>query len=104
MPSFPLISVWLWVMVFFTPWKIVAWVYAAVVNDMIFVYNILTFLAWAGFNLLNVFSFICIWSLYLELNDLTKIQDLARLKVGKNERAVSRSKERWRGGKQSLTR
>lgn len=65
----------------FTPWRIIAWIYAAVVNDMIFVYNILMFLAWLVFNVLNVLSFICIYSLYLELNDLTKIQDLARLKV-----------------------
>ena len=65
----------------FTPWRIIAWTYAAVVNDMIFAYNIIMFIAWLIFNILNVLSFICIYSLYLELNDLTKIQDLARLKV-----------------------
>jgi hypothetical protein len=72
---------WLWVMAFFMPWKIVAWFYAVIVNDMIFAYNIFIFIAWAIFNVMNVFSFICIYSLYLELNDLTKLQDLARLKV-----------------------
>lgn len=72
---------WLIVMALFTPWKIVAWVYGAIVNDMIFAYNIIIFIFWAIFNVLDVLSFICIYSLYLELNDLTKLQDLARLKV-----------------------
>ncbi len=66
---------------FFVPWKIVAWFYGAIVNDMIFAYNIIMFIAWAIFNVFNVFSFVCIYSLYLELNDLTKLQDLAKLKV-----------------------
>ena len=65
----------------FTPWKWVAWAYAAIVNDMIFAYNIVMFIFWIIFNILNILSFICIYSLYLELNDLTKLQDLARLKV-----------------------
>ena len=74
---------WLWVMAFFTPWRILSWLYGAIVNDMIFAYNIVMFIAWLVFNILDVLSVICIYSLYLELNDLTKIQDLARLRVRK---------------------
>ena len=48
---------------------------------MIFAYNIIMLIAWFFFNVINVFSFLCIYSLYLELTDLTKLQDLARLKV-----------------------
>ena len=48
---------------------------------MIFAYNILMLIVWFFFNIMDVFSFICIYSLYLELTDLTKLQDLARLKV-----------------------
>ena len=48
---------------------------------MIFAYNILMLIVWFFFNILDVLSFICIYSLYLELKDLTKLQDLARLKV-----------------------
>ena len=51
---------------------------------MIFAYNIIMLIAWFFFNVINVFSFLCIYSLYLELTDLTKLQDLARLKVSKN--------------------
>ena len=69
-------------MAFFTPWKWVAWLYAIIVNDNIFAYNIIMLIAWFIFNILNTASFICIYSLYLELNDLTKLQDLAKLKVG----------------------
>lgn len=72
---------WLYVMAFFTPWRIISWVYAAIVNDMIFSYNIVMFIAWLVFNILNLLSCVCIFSLYLELNDLTKLQDLARLKM-----------------------
>ena len=60
---------------------ILAWAFAGIVNDMIFAYNIIMLIAWFFFNILNVFSFLCIYSLYLELTDLTKLQDLARLKV-----------------------
>lgn len=72
---------WLLTMGIFTPWKIVAWVFAFIVNDMIFAYNIIMLIAWFFFNILDVFSFLCIYSLYLELTDLTKLQDLAKLKV-----------------------
>ena len=72
---------WLYSMGFFAPWKWLAWAFAGIVNDMIFAYNIIMLIAWFFFNILNVFSFLCIYSLYLELSDLTKLQDLARLKV-----------------------
>lgn len=72
---------WLFSMGFFVPWKWVAWAFAGIVNDMIFAYNIIMLITWFFFNILNVFSFLCIYSLYLELTDLTKLQDLARLKM-----------------------
>ncbi len=72
---------WLISMGFFAPWKIVAWAFAGIVNDMIFAYNIIMLIAWFFFNIADVISFLCIYSLYLELKDLTKLQDLARLKV-----------------------
>ena len=65
----------------FAPWKIVAWGFAGIVNDMIFVYNVLMLLVWFGLNILNCFAWVVIYSVYLEFGDLSKIQDLARLKV-----------------------
>ncbi len=75
------VSGWLWVMGVFTVWRWMSWIYGFIVNDMIFAYNIVMFIAWFVFNVINPFAFACIHSLYLELNDLTKIQDLAKLKV-----------------------
>jgi hypothetical protein len=54
---------------------------SGIVNDMIFAYNILMLIVWFFFNILDVMAFICIYSLYLELSGLTKLQDFARLKV-----------------------
>lgn len=72
---------WLYTMGVFTVWKIVAWGFSCIVNDPIFAYHIIMAIAWLFFNVLNVFSFLCVHSLYLELSDLTKLQDLARLKM-----------------------
>ena len=72
---------WLWTMGLFAPFKVVAWGFSGIVNDMIFVYNVLMVLAWFGFNIINCFGWTCIYSLYLELRDLSKLQDLAKLKV-----------------------
>ena len=67
---------------FLTVWKIITWVYNGIVNDPIFAYNYLMLIIWFFLNIMNVFSWLCIYSLYLELDDLTKIQDMAKLKVG----------------------
>ena len=72
---------WLYTMGIFTCWKWVAWGFGFIVNDMIFIYNIIMVIAWFFFNIVNVFSFMCVYSLYLELNGLTKIEDMAKLKV-----------------------
>lgn len=72
---------WLITMGLFTCWRIVSWGFSAIVNDMIFTYHILMFIVWMILNVLDVLSWICIYSLYLELTDLTKLQDIARLKM-----------------------
>ena len=58
--------------------------FLGIVNDMIFAYNIIMLIAWFFFNVINVFSFLCVYSLYLELNDLTHLEDQQRLKVSKS--------------------
>lgn len=72
---------WLYSMGLFTPWKIVAWVYHSIVNDMIFGYHIFMFLSWAFLNVLNVLSFIIIYSLFLELTGISKLEDMAKVKM-----------------------
>lgn len=82
---------WLWTMGIFAPWKIIAWGFAGIVNDMIFVYNVLMLLIWFGLNLMDCFSWVVIYSMYLELGDLSKIQDLARLKMDTMSNVQSRA-------------
>merc|ERR1712241_1329848 len=72
---------WLWTMGLFAPFKVVAWGFSGIVNDMIFVYNVLMVLAWFGVNIINCFWWTFIYSLYLELRDLSKLQDLAKLEM-----------------------
>ncbi|XP_040577501.2 uncharacterized protein pasi2 [Lepeophtheirus salmonis] len=72
---------YLYIMGSFTLWKIFAWLFCTVVNDMIFAYHIVMFFAWLTFNVLNIISWMIIYSLYLELSDITKLQDLAKLKM-----------------------
>ena len=52
---------WLYVMGILTPWKILAWAFAGIVNDMIFAYNIIMLISWFFLNILDVFSFLCIY-------------------------------------------
>lgn len=82
---------WLWTMGIFAPWKIIAWGFAGIVNDMIFVYNVLMLLVWFGLNILNCFAWVVIYSVYLEFGDLSKIQDLARLKMDTMSNVQSRA-------------
>jgi len=72
---------WLVTMGIFTPWRIVAWAYGTIVNDMIFGYHILTFLTWLVFNVLNVLAWIVMYSLYLELTGISRLEDMAKLKM-----------------------
>ena len=69
---------WLVTMGIFTPWRIVAWVYGSIVNDMIFAYHILTFLTWLFFNILNVMAWVVMYSLYLELTGISRLEDNVR--------------------------
>ena len=72
---------WLISMGIFTPWRIVAWVYAFIVNDMIFAYHIIMFFVWLFFNIINVMAWMVMYSLYLELTGISQLEDMAKLKM-----------------------
>ena len=75
---------WLWTMGIFTPWKIVAWVYSAIVNDMMCCsssYHILMFLIWLVLNVLNCLAWVVMYSLYLELTGISKLEGMAKMKM-----------------------
>jgi len=72
---------WLWTMAFFTPWKIIAWAFASIVNDWIFAYHYIMFLVWLLFNVLDCGAVVCMYSLFLELSGITELEDMTKLKM-----------------------
>lgn len=61
-----------------------AFLFFAIVNDLIFAYNILMVLLWIVLLVGCAYSWLIIYSLYLELADLTKLEDLAHLRVSQS--------------------
>ncbi|GBP24845.1 hypothetical protein EVAR_14178_1 [Eumeta japonica] len=73
---------WLYCFGVFIVFRLFAFVFTAVVNDMIFAYNIVMCLYWIVFTVVGVYGWLLVYSLYLELSDLTKLEDLAHLRMG----------------------
>ncbi|XP_059057071.1 uncharacterized protein LOC131850737 [Achroia grisella] len=73
---------WLYTFGVFILFRTVAFIFASIVNDMIFAYNILMCLCWIVFCVCGVYGWVLVYSLYLELADLTKLEDLAHLRMG----------------------
>lgn len=72
---------WLWTFAIFTIIRFFSFLFFSIVNDLIFAYNILMVLIWIVLIFGCAYSWMVIYSLYLELADLTKLEDLAHLRV-----------------------
>lgn len=72
---------WLFSFAAFTLFRLIAWLFSSIANDPIFGYNFTMILLGAVFSVINVYGWILVYSLYLELFDLTKLEDLAHLRV-----------------------
>ncbi|GLV38330.1 uncoordinated 45 [Carabus blaptoides fortunei] len=73
---------WLVTFAVFTIFRTLAFVFFSVVNDMIFAYNIMMCLIWTLCTVVSVYGWVVVYSLYVELSDLTKLEDLAHLRMG----------------------
>ncbi|XP_019875186.1 uncharacterized protein LOC109603162 [Aethina tumida] len=73
---------WLYVFGPFTIFRLLAFLFFSIVNDMIFTYNIFMCLLWIIFIIISAYGWILVYSLYIELSDLTKLEDLAHLRMG----------------------
>ncbi|EDV49801.1 uncharacterized protein LOC6552248 [Drosophila erecta] len=73
---------WLWSFAIFTVWRALALIFFAIVNDLYFAYNVLMVLLWTIFCVLSIYGWALVYSLFLELVDLTKLEDLAHLRMG----------------------
>lgn len=62
-------------------WRFLAFLFFAIVNDLIFAYNILMTILWSMIFIVSVYGWLMTYSLYIELSDLTKLEDLAHLRV-----------------------
>lgn len=72
---------WLWSFGVFTVLRFLASLFFAIVNDLIFAYNIFMVLLWLILLCTCVYSWLCVYSFFLELKDLSKLEDLAHLRV-----------------------
>ncbi|KAF4520898.1 hypothetical protein B566_EDAN010313 [Ephemera danica] len=73
---------WLYCMFGFTIWRAFAFIFASIVNDLYFGYNVTMCLLWTIFTIASAYGWLLVYSLYLELSDLTKLEDLAHLRMG----------------------
>lgn len=72
---------WLWTFAIFTVIRFFAYLFFSIVNDLIFAYNVLMVLVWTVLLVCCGYGWMVVYSLYLELSDLTKLEDLAHLRV-----------------------
>ncbi|XP_015124477.1 uncharacterized protein LOC107046381 [Diachasma alloeum] len=73
---------WLYVFAGFTIFRVLAFLLFCIVNDMIFAYNIMMCLLWIVFLLFSAYGWLIVYTLYLELSDLSRLEDLAHLRMG----------------------
>ncbi|CAO1369453.1 unnamed protein product [Diamesa serratosioi] len=73
---------WLWAYGIFLGFRFLAFLFFAIVNDLIFAYNIMMTILWIMIIAISLYGWLLIYSLYLELSDLTKLEDLAHLRMG----------------------
>lgn len=72
---------WLWSFGVFIGFRFLAFLFFAIVNDLIFFYNITTVMLWIVMLTVSIYGWLVVYSLYLELSQLTKLEDLAHLRV-----------------------
>ncbi|XP_043585319.1 uncharacterized protein LOC122568976 [Bombus pyrosoma] len=73
---------WLYSFAAFTVFRFLAFIFFSIVNDMIFAYNIAMCILWMTFICFSIYGWLIVYSLYVELCDLTRLEDLAHLRIG----------------------
>ncbi|XP_043265422.1 uncharacterized protein LOC122405033 [Colletes gigas] len=73
---------WLYSFAAFSVFRLFAFLFFSIVNDMIFAYNTMMCILWSLFVLISVYGWLIVYSLYVELCDLTRLEDLAHLRIG----------------------
>ncbi|KAB0790946.1 hypothetical protein PPYR_02746 [Photinus pyralis] len=73
-----------WIVSFgvFTMFRFLAYLFFSIVNDRIFAYNSLMVVIWTICIIASIYGWVVVYSLYIELTDLTRLEDLAHLRIG----------------------
>lgn len=72
---------WLLVMTIFVCFRTFATLFQSIANDLYFTYHQAMLLLWLMLIPANVFALLVVYSNYQELSDITKIEDMAKLKM-----------------------
>lgn len=73
---------WLYSFAGFAAFRLFAFLFFSTVNDMIFAYNAIMCFLWSVFTCISIYGWLIVYSLYIELSDLTRLEDLAHLRIG----------------------
>nr|XP_042899112.1 uncharacterized protein LOC107457091 isoform X2 [Parasteatoda tepidariorum] len=73
---------WLMAALIFTSWNFVAILFKSTANDLYYAYHQAMLIIWTLMLAGNVFFILVVYSNYQELTDITKLEDMARLKMG----------------------
>ncbi|KAL3270846.1 hypothetical protein HHI36_021364 [Cryptolaemus montrouzieri] len=73
---------WIYTFAVFLVFRLLAYVFFSIVNDLYFAYNTTMCVFWTIFILVGIYGWVLVYSLHRELTDLTRLEDLAHLRMG----------------------
>ncbi|XP_045467238.1 uncharacterized protein LOC123675772 [Harmonia axyridis] len=73
---------WIYTFAVFLVFRFLAFIFFSIVNDLYFGYNLAMCILWTFFVIIGAYGWILVYSLYRELTDLTRLEDLAHLRMG----------------------
>ncbi|XP_076332766.1 uncharacterized protein LOC143237417 isoform X1 [Tachypleus tridentatus] len=73
---------WLIAAFLFTVWRIIAIIFRSIANDIYYSYHQAILVLWILLIGTNVFFWLVVYSNYQELADITRLEDMAKLKMG----------------------
>uniref|UniRef100_A0A6G1S8A5 Uncharacterized protein n=1 Tax=Aceria tosichella TaxID=561515 RepID=A0A6G1S8A5_9ACAR len=72
---------WLWVMTVSVCFRTTTMIFQSIANDLYFTYHQVMLFIWFILIPINIFVLLVVYSNYQELSDITKIEDMAKLKM-----------------------
>ncbi|KAK9875996.1 hypothetical protein WA026_011097 [Henosepilachna vigintioctopunctata] len=73
---------WIYIFAAFLIFRLLAYLFFSIVNDLYFGYNVTMVILWTLFIIIGAYGWVLVYSMYRELSDLTRLEDLAHLRMG----------------------